>query len=48
VSENHELDREIHYPGAPFKSSTEGWSIRRRPPLVGEHTEEIAGPDPWA
>jgi benzylsuccinate CoA-transferase BbsE subunit len=43
-----ELGRNISYPGAPFKSSTDGWGIRRRPPLVGEHTEEILGPDPIA
>jgi hypothetical protein len=36
-----ELDRWVSYPGAPFKSSTDGWAIRRRPPLVGEHTEEV-------
>jgi crotonobetainyl-CoA:carnitine CoA-transferase CaiB-like acyl-CoA transferase len=42
-----ELDREIAYPGAPFKSSTDGWRISRRPPLVGEHTEEVLEDIPW-
>ena len=37
-----ELRRDIIYPGAPFKtSSTHGWAIHRRPPLVGEHTAEL-------
>lgn len=36
-----ELGRAVAYPGAPFKSSRDGWSIRRRPPLVGEHTDEV-------
>jgi hypothetical protein len=27
--------------GAPFKMSASPWAIARRPPLVGEHTEEI-------
>ena len=36
-----ELGRDIVYPGAPFKSSIDGWRIQRRPPLVGEHTEEV-------
>jgi len=38
-----ELGREIRYPGAPFKMSASPWSIGRRPPLVGEHTEELLG-----
>jgi crotonobetainyl-CoA:carnitine CoA-transferase CaiB-like acyl-CoA transferase len=37
-----ELARTIAYPGAPFKSSnSDAWGIRRRPPLVGEHTSEV-------
>jgi crotonobetainyl-CoA:carnitine CoA-transferase CaiB-like acyl-CoA transferase len=39
-----ELGRDIVYPGAPFKSSIDGWKIQRRPPLVGEHTEEVLAP----
>jgi crotonobetainyl-CoA:carnitine CoA-transferase CaiB-like acyl-CoA transferase len=37
-----EIDRTVAYPGAPFKStSPDAWRIRRRPPLVGEHTAEV-------
>ncbi len=36
-----ELDRDMTYPGAPFRDSHHGWAIRRRPPLVGEHSSEI-------
>jgi crotonobetainyl-CoA:carnitine CoA-transferase CaiB-like acyl-CoA transferase len=36
-----ELDRDVTYPGAPFHDSDHGWAIRRRPPLVGEHTAEV-------
>ncbi len=35
-----ELGRDVRYPGAPFKMSASPWAIRRRPPLVGEHTGE--------
>jgi crotonobetainyl-CoA:carnitine CoA-transferase CaiB-like acyl-CoA transferase len=28
-------------PGVPFKSTTMGWSMRRPPPRLGEHQEEI-------
>ncbi len=38
---HEELGREIRYPGAPFKMSASPWAIGRRPPLVGEHTEEL-------
>jgi crotonobetainyl-CoA:carnitine CoA-transferase CaiB-like acyl-CoA transferase len=38
-----ELDRDVRYPGAPFKLSATPWRISRRPPLVGEHTAEIIG-----
>ncbi|MBI3391019.1 MAG: CoA transferase [Deltaproteobacteria bacterium] len=36
-----ELNRSITYPGAPFQFSDSPWSIRRRPPLLGEHTDEL-------
>ncbi len=37
-----ELDMNVVYPGAPFKTSgSRGWAIRRRPPLVGEHNQEL-------
>ena len=38
-----ELAREVDYPGAPFKMAASPWAISRRPPLVGEHTEERLG-----
>ena len=36
-----ELDATITYPGAPFKATETSWRISRRPPLIGEHNEEI-------
>jgi crotonobetainyl-CoA:carnitine CoA-transferase CaiB-like acyl-CoA transferase len=36
-----ELDRDVGYPGAPFVMTGSPWAIRRRPPLVGEHTDEL-------
>ena len=44
VVEHPELDRTVRYPGAPFRMSASPWAIRRRPPLVGEHTVELLGP----
>ena len=42
VSVRHpELDREVTYPGAFFSDPEGHWRIRRRPPLVGEHTGEV-------
>jgi crotonobetainyl-CoA:carnitine CoA-transferase CaiB-like acyl-CoA transferase len=39
--EHPELGRKFRYPGAPYLCSGSPWRIRRRPPLVGEHTGEI-------
>jgi crotonobetainyl-CoA:carnitine CoA-transferase CaiB-like acyl-CoA transferase len=39
--DHDELGSTVRYPGAPFKMSASPWSIQRRPPLVGEHTEEV-------
>lgn len=39
--EHPELGRTITYPGAPYRHSATPWAIRRRPPLLGEHTLEI-------
>jgi len=36
-----ELGDTIIYPGAPVKLSEVPWRISRRPPLIGEHNEEI-------
>jgi benzylsuccinate CoA-transferase BbsE subunit len=39
--EHPELDDTLTYPGAPVKLSETPWRIQRRPPLVGEHNEEV-------
>jgi crotonobetainyl-CoA:carnitine CoA-transferase CaiB-like acyl-CoA transferase len=36
-----ELAATVLYPGAPFQMSDSPWAIRRRPPLTGEHTDDI-------
>ena len=36
-----ELQATLSYPGAPYVFSKTPWQIRRRPPLLGEHTQEI-------
>ncbi len=41
--EHPELDDTIIYPGAFAKSSETSFGIRRRPPLIGEHNQEIYG-----
>ncbi len=40
---HEELGRVVRYPGAPFQMGASPWGIRRRPPLVGEHTAEVLG-----
>ena len=39
--EHPELDRSFTYPGAPWRFGASPWAISRRPPLLGEHTEEV-------
>lgn len=39
--EHDELEATLTYPGAPYVFSRTPWQIRRRPPLLGEHTEEV-------
>jgi crotonobetainyl-CoA:carnitine CoA-transferase CaiB-like acyl-CoA transferase len=39
--EHPELGDTLTYPGAPYKLSETPWRIWRRPPLIGEHNEEI-------
>jgi len=39
--EHPELDRTVTYPGAPFLAHGSPWVMQRRPPLLGEHTEEV-------
>jgi crotonobetainyl-CoA:carnitine CoA-transferase CaiB-like acyl-CoA transferase len=39
--EHPELNATVRYPGAPYEFAETPWSIRRRPPLRGEHTAEV-------
>jgi benzylsuccinate CoA-transferase BbsE subunit len=39
--EHPELGRTIRYPGAPYVFNGTPWRAYRRPPLVGEHTQQI-------
>ena len=39
--EHPELGETLQYPGRPYDFSLTPWAIRRRPPLLGEHTEEV-------
>ncbi len=39
--EHPEFEEPIRLPGAPYKLSESPWAIRRRPPLLGEHTAEV-------
>jgi crotonobetainyl-CoA:carnitine CoA-transferase CaiB-like acyl-CoA transferase len=39
--EHPELGTSVRYPGAPYALSATPWQIRRRPPRLGEHNEEI-------
>jgi benzylsuccinate CoA-transferase BbsE subunit len=36
-----ELNDTLRYPGPPVRLSETPWRMRRRPPLVGEHNEEV-------
>ena len=38
---HEELGTTLTYPGAPYVFSRTPWRIRRRPPLVGEHNDEV-------
>ena len=40
VTHDH-LGADVRYPGPPYRLSDTPWSMRRRPPLPGEHTDEI-------
>ena len=40
-----EFDGPVQVPGAPYKLSESPWAIRRRAPLLGEHTSEVLGLD---
>jgi crotonobetainyl-CoA:carnitine CoA-transferase CaiB-like acyl-CoA transferase len=39
--EHPELGRTLDYPGPPYRFSETPWSIRSRPPLVGEHNNSV-------
>lgn len=39
--EHLELGNTILYPGPPYRLTETPWAIRRRPPQVGEHNEEV-------
>ena len=39
--EHPEFEQPVRVPGAPYKLSESPWAIRRRPPLLGEHTAEV-------
>ena len=39
--EHPEHGRSFRYPGAPYLFNGSPWRVRRRPPLLGEHTGEI-------
>jgi crotonobetainyl-CoA:carnitine CoA-transferase CaiB-like acyl-CoA transferase len=39
--EHPELQDTLSYPGPPYRLSETPWTIRRRPPLLGEHNSEI-------
>ena len=41
--EHPELGATLQYPGRPYDFSETPWAIRRRPPLRGEHTDEVLG-----
>jgi len=38
---HHEIGVTVTYPGAPYAFSRTPWRIHRRPPLLGEHTDEV-------
>jgi crotonobetainyl-CoA:carnitine CoA-transferase CaiB-like acyl-CoA transferase len=39
--EHPELGRSVTYAGAPFLAHDSPWVMRRRPPLLGEHDDEV-------
>jgi crotonobetainyl-CoA:carnitine CoA-transferase CaiB-like acyl-CoA transferase len=40
---HNETGETLRYPGPPYRLSETPWSIRRRPPLPGEHNAEVYG-----
>ena len=41
--EQPELKATLDYPGTPYRFSETPWAIHARPPLVGEHNQQIFG-----
>jgi len=41
VEREHPVAGTLRYPGAPFKTSFEGWRWRSPAPLLGQHTSEV-------
>jgi benzylsuccinate CoA-transferase BbsE subunit len=39
--EHPELGASIQYPGPPYRPQETPWRIRRRPPRIGEHNQEV-------
>jgi len=39
----HPVAGTLRYPGQSFHASESGFALRRRPPLLGEHTDEVLG-----
>ncbi|MCY4617697.1 MAG: CoA transferase [Chloroflexi bacterium] len=39
--EHPSFEEPVRLPGAPYKLSESPWAIRRRPPLLGEHSAEV-------
>ena len=39
--EHAEIGQTLNYPGKPYWLSESPWAIHRRPPLVGEHNDEV-------
>lgn len=39
--EHPEISRTVTYPGAPFIAHASPWAMKRRPPLLGEHSAEV-------
>jgi crotonobetainyl-CoA:carnitine CoA-transferase CaiB-like acyl-CoA transferase len=38
-----DLNDSLRYPGPPYRLSETPWRIRHRPPLLGEHNDEVLG-----
>ena len=43
VAVDHPTIGEVRLPGIPYKLSATPGSVRRAPPLLGEHTDEVLG-----